>query len=690
MGVQQSQRERTEEGQLPMLSRADYGLRTEKVTIPARDGVGLAATLYMPDVSSAVGERFPVLLELLPYRKDDGTVLRDQPRYEYFARRGYVGARVDVRGTGASAGVAEDQYSAQEGQDALDVMAWLTGQPWCNGSIGMWGISYGGFNSIQVAMLRPPTLKAIIAVDATDDVYTDDVMYWQGALQCETLGRYPFLILVHNLMPPYPDYDVDSQVARDRFENPHEPWLLTWLRQQRDGAYWRRTSLRPRYDAVQVPTLMIGGWLDGYTDSIPRMAEHMSAPTRAIIGPWPHAWPESASPGPRIDGMHEALRWWDHWLKGKDTGLMNEPRLALYVPHYYPPRLDVENIPGEWRFEDAWPVVDTEQTCWFPQADGGLAASAPATEKVWELEYKATVGSSNRYRVPHYAAELFTDQRADDAYSLSFTSAPLEEPLEILGFPQAVLFAEASAPLANWIVRLSDIAPNSSSQLVSKGILNGSHRKSHTNPEPLEPGEVYELTVSLKVTSWVFPKGHRIRISVCNADFPNLWPTPYAMTTKLHVTQARPSRITLPVSSSKPQPNFRRPSEIAANAKAPDIPADVWQVTRDETNQTLSVFREWRRAADLPGHDGNEAAATTSEVHTLVCTASDLQPAFTKVVAQATQTVKHGADVVEASATLTVQSNETQLHFVVERKVARNGVAVRGDSREEVIPRDHI
>lgn len=277
-------------------SQPQYGMRLEKCLVTMRDGVRLAATLYKPE-GAPPQATFPALLECHPYRKDDGSVLRELPRYTYYVQRGYVGVRVDIRGTGASEGVADDEYSTQEGQDALEVIAWLAAQPWCNGNVGMWGISYGGFNAIQIAMLQPPALKAIIAVDATDDVYTDDVVYWNGALQCESLGRWPLSMIASTGLPGAPDYDVDSRAVQARFAK--EPWILAWLRQQRDGPYWRRMSLRPRYEAIHIPTMLIGGWLDGYTDSIPRMLAAMQAPTRAIIGPWPHAWPDEARPGHR-------------------------------------------------------------------------------------------------------------------------------------------------------------------------------------------------------------------------------------------------------------------------------------------------------------------------------------------------------------------------------------------------------
>ena len=662
-----------------------YAMVTERTLIAMRDGVSVAVTLYRPG-GAALGERFPVLFEFLPYRKDDGTVNRDRPRYEYFARRGYVGARVDVRGTGASEGVADDQYSEQEGRDALEVIAWLAAQPWSNGNVGMWGISYGGFNAIQTAMLRPPALKAILAVDATDDVYTDDILYWNGALQFEALGRWPFSMVAPNGTPGYPDYDVHGEAARARFEN--EPWILEWLRRQRDSAYWRRVSLRPRYDAIEIPTLMFSGWLDGYTDSVPRMMARMRAPTRAIIGPWPHAWPDQSRPGPAIDGQREALRWWDHWLKGIDTGLMQEPALAVFVQRWYPPRVGTENIPGEWRTEDGWPVARVQESVLRPQADGTLGPNIGAGFE-HSLEYKATVGSSNRYRVPHNPAELFSDQRADDAWSLSYTSAPLTNEIEILGFPRAVLHVSATAPVATWIVRLSDVAPDGSSMLVSKGILPGTHRTSHSEPQPMAPGEAYELQIEMKFNSWVFSLGHRIRLSVCNADFPNLWPSPYRMTTRLYGSPVRPSRVVLPVcpSVARPQPGFR-PPELDQTGAGGSAPINQWQITRDEMQQTITMFRETTMPEYSVPSDGIPISMAYFERRW--CTASDVEPAKASLRAEGGRRVKRGADEIVVNSWLLIRSDETEFDVTVKRELSLNGTVIRSKEWQEKIPRDHI
>src|SRR5215469_134755 len=311
--------------------------------IPMPDGIELAATLYLPPDGSA--SQVPALFEFLPYRKDDAMLARDYELYCYMTQHGYAGARVDIRGTGRSGGkLPAGEYTEQEQLDAEAVIAWLADQPWCTGTVGMWGISWGGFNAIQVALRKPPALKAIIAADASDDLFHDDVHYIDGLLH---LDEYALMIDHLNALPPAPDYPLDEDVLAARFDS--EPWLLSWLGQQQDGPYWRRASLRPDYARLTLPAFLIGGWYDGYRDSIPRMLASCPAPIRALIGPWNHTFPHNAVPGPPIEWRAEAVRWWDHWLKNIDTGMLAEPPVTVFVQHWHAPDPDLTELPGRWR-----------------------------------------------------------------------------------------------------------------------------------------------------------------------------------------------------------------------------------------------------------------------------------------------------------------------------------------------------
>ncbi|HEY6546294.1 MAG TPA: CocE/NonD family hydrolase, partial [Vicinamibacteria bacterium] len=514
-----------------------YQVAIREATIPMPDGVRLAADLFVPS-GGKPGERFPVLLEYLPYRKLESRS-RNLKLYSYFVKRGYVVARVDIRGTGQSEGrLIPHEYSDIENQDGDSVIDWLARQPFSTGKVGMFGISWGGFNSIHMAMRRPPALKAIIAVDATDDLYQDDVHFMDGMIHVDSWEMGQDLA---NMMPAAPDYRIDEAYFADRFDTP--PWMLTYKRQQRYGPFWKRTTLKERYGAIQVPAFVIGGYYDGYRDSVPRMLEHLKAPVKAIMGPWHHALPHDAYPKPQMEWRHEAVRFYDQWLKGRETGIMAEPRFAVFVRGWHPPGPGLEEVPGEWRFEEGWPIGRIRERVLHPQPNRGLAEAAPA-DILHSLRNLPTNGIEAGGPVMWYG-DVAPDQRPTDAWSLVYESEPLTEELEILGLPKALLQVSADAPLAQWFVRLSDVAPDGAVTLVAQAGQNGAHRESDEHPKALVPGQEFSLPIEMHFTSWVFPKGHRLRFAVNNAQWPMLWPTPYPVTTTLRLGPG--TRLTLPV-----------------------------------------------------------------------------------------------------------------------------------------------
>ncbi len=636
------------------LSARLYRAASKKLMVPMRDGVELMATVVHPE-DAPVGTRLPVILNLDPYRRSDTDGIQ---AFSFFAERGYHCVYLDVRGTGGSGGRSTpNQYSEEEQRDALDAIAWFARQPWCNGSVGLQGSSYGGFNSIQIAMLQPPALKAIIPTFATDDVYADDIIYYGGALQGEALGRWPFSMIATMGLPAPPDLNTTSSEARYRVE--HEPWLFDMLRHQTDDQFWQRQSLRPDYSRIKVPTMMFAGWLDAYTDSVPRMIDKLTVPRRAIIGPWTHGM---GLPGPAIHSDLERLRWWDQWLKGVDTNVLTEPRLAIYMNESYKPRLDLPEVPGYWRSENSWPKG--KELRLYPQPGGTLSRTRRAPLKR-DLAYKPTVGMTNRYRCPHNSAELPVDQRPDDNFSLCFDTPELERESAILGTPKASLYVSATAPVATWIVRLCDVAPDGTSTLVSKGILNGCHRVSRTQPEAMVPGQVYRLEIDLKAISWIFPRGHKIRIAVCNADFPNLWPSPYAMTTSLYSGPTQDSHVILPLClpAALPAPRFEPlPAPTAAVAAKP---VNHWTVTRDEMAGTVTVFRETATPSARPG--------SFSGFERRWLTVADDNPANTVLRAEGKAERQRGADMIRVDTAMRMESDVTSFAVKITRTLSVNG-----------------
>ena len=676
------------------------GVHLEFLRLRMSDGIHLAATLFLPEGASPVN-RVPSILEILPYRKDDDRLGSDLDLQSFYARNDYAGLRVDVRGTGGSEGIPDDEYSVREHEDTLLIIDWLSRQPWCNGNVGMNGISYGAFNSVQIAAMNPPALKAIVAAAGTDDRYTDDVHYFGGALHLFE-NTWAVAMISSNAMPGAPDFRTDSRSAVDRFEAP--PWILRWLREQVDGPYWRRGSLRPDYSRLRIPTFLVGGWLDGYHNFVPRIMKNAPAISKGLVGPWPHSYPDDAHPGPRIDFRRQLLlRWWDRWLKGRDTGILAEPKLSYYRMEWYPPALrlaELEDIPGEWRHLDSWPdsAFEPSERLFFRPAEGedarggeekagrcGALSGQSGRAASLELRYQPGVGSASKTWAPNGDGSYGLDQRADDARGLSFDTNPLREPVDILGFARARIFVSATAPVANWIVRLCDVAPDGTSVYVSKGVLNGTHRNSHRNPEALVPGQIYELEIGLHCTAWRFRRGHRVRVVANNADWPVVWPSPYTMTTTLYCGGDHPSHIELPIDSSRSlaPPEFRPPrvSEVAPGLEYEETPL-VWQVTRDETSQS-QTFR-FERGSKTVKHP---AGLTAEDAQVMVARVADRDPANASLEVEAWYRVTIAGREVEARGEGVLRSTKNDFICEIDCTLRENRKVVRTRAWRDRAPR---
>jgi hypothetical protein len=661
---------------------ATYGMEIQTAWIPMPDDVRLSADIYQP-TGGAANERFPVLLEYLPYRKHEARS-RNWPLYSYFVERGYVVAAVDIRGTGNSEGrLIPYEYSDVEHADGDQVIDWLSKQDWSNGNVGMFGISWGGFNSIQMAARDVPALKAIIAVDATEDLYQDDVHYMDGIMHLDSWEMSQDL---DNSRPGAPDYRLDDDNFRNRFDT--EPWTLSHKRQQRDGPYWDRASLRDRYDAIRIPTFHIGGWYDGYRDSLPRMLEHVKgAPVKAMMGAWHHTWPHQPYPGPGMEWRHEAVRWFDHWLKGEDTGIMDEPRFAVFVRDWHPPGPRLEDAPGRWRYEDGWPIARIRDQVLYPQDDHTLADEPPAAT-THRLRYLPSVGFEAGGPVMWWG-DVAHDQRGTDAFSLVYDSGPLEEDLEILGFPRAILTVSADAKRANWIARLSDVAPDGTVTQVAGAAMNGTHRESAREPKDLVPGEAFELDIEMHFTSWVFPKGHRIRLAVNNSQWPMLWPTPEPMTTELRLGA---SRLTIPVVpfEQRPVPDFlppskREPEFAGVESIESGTVSGYGEVSSVDRNpQTGTVVAKLTNGSGTRYPWGEERSQETIRYEV-----DDDNPADARMSGTHRMEVDLPGRKLVWEAELDFRSDRENFHYSYFRRLTENGKPVREKSWKETIPRDH-
>lgn len=645
-------------------------MRQEEHWIPMPDGVRLAATLYMPD--SGTGP-WPSILEYLPYRKDDWTLGRDLVLYPYIVDRGYVGARVDIRGTGRSRGRLPDgEYSERELEDGEAVIAWLASQPWSTGTVGMWGISWGAFNAIQMAVRRPSALKAIVAVDASDELFHDDIHYIDGIWH---LDEYEVGIDLWNAVSPAPEFPVDEDTLTNRFDT--EPWVLSWLRHQRDGPFWRRGSLAPGYDRLKVPAMLVGGFLDGYRDSIPRMLSHVPGPTRAIVGPWNHAWPHDATPGPEIEWRGEAVRWWDRWLKGEDTAILDEPRLSVYLRSWHAPDPSLPTVPGTWRAED-WPIEGLEERVLRLGADRSLGPDR-TDAALHRLPYRPAAGAE----AGPWWGEVSMDQSPLDKTCLTYETPPLDRDVALIGMPRAVLFASVDAPVAHWFVRISDVGPDGGAHLVSGGGLNGAHRRSSERPQPLEAGAVERLMVPMRFTSWVFPAGHRIRVAISNHLWPMMWPTPYLMTMDLHVGGDHDSHVVLPEVPLEGRvrsfdPPEKTPSPEGTESQGEIVPT-AWRVDRLDG----SAMASWRGEERLRFPWG-----TIKSTESLRHKVADDEPARAAALGEGDIVVDLPGRVVAWRTRLSIRSDHERFYCRFRRTLTEDGRRIRERDWEESILRD--
>jgi hypothetical protein len=537
--------------------------------IPLRDGARLAARVWLP--ADADADPVPAILEAVPYRLSDGMATRDVSIHPYWAARGYACVRVDLRGSGESDGVLEDEYHPQEQEDLLEVIAWIAARPWCSGGVGMTGISWGGFNSLQLAARRPPALKAIITLMSTDDRYADDVHYKGGCVLATDLLHWSTCMLHWQCQPPH-----EAAVGagwRELWEQrlaANRPWIHSWLAHQRRDDYWKHGSVCEDYAAIETPVYAIGGWTDGYTNSVLRLLEGLPGPRKGLIGPWPHAFPHNVTPGPAIGFLQEALRWWDHWLKGVDTGIMEEPMLRVWMQDSTLPIPWMDEIPGRWVAEEAWPSSRVDPRRWRLDADGVMRDAAGVSRV--DVDTAAALGADGgRFRVrgsqlcgadagawcaEGQPSDFAPDQRAAEGQSLCFTSPPLTEGMEILGHPRLTLRFASDEPLALVAARLDDVAPDGVSKLITTQVFNLAHRESHESPSALVPGRVHVVTIPLDAIAESFPEGHRLRLALSPTYWPWAWPSPRPVTLTVIAGE---SELELPVRPERPQDADLRP-----------------------------------------------------------------------------------------------------------------------------------
>ena len=666
------------------ISRFPHPVRViENLFIPMPDGIRLAAKVWLPEA----GARVPAILEYLPYRKRDGTRARDNGLHAYLAGHGYACLRVDIRGTGDSEGIITDEYTAQEQADGVAVINWIAAQDWCDGQVAMIGISWGGFNGLQIAALQPPALKTVITVGSTDDRYATDI-HWVGGCLSKDNFDWSATMLAQNDLPPDPAIVGDAWRAMwtERMQA-NTPWILIWMQHQRRDAFWQQGSVCEDFSRIKVPVYAVSGWADNYSESVPRLMEGLTSPRRGLIGPWAHSYPHDVTVQPAIGWLQEVLRWCDHWLKGRQTGIMDEPLLRVWMQASVPPKTCYSERPGHWVGEEHWPsprIVTRELALNAGQLGGEpTGGHSTVASPLW---VGLGAGEVGRYGND---ADWPGDQREDDAGSLVWTTPPLTDGIQIMGAPRLRLTFSCDKPLALVSVRLNDVAPDGSSTRVTVGLLNLTHRNGHARPQALSPGAVHTATVELDDIAHEFPAGHRIALSLSTTYWPIAWPSPEPATLTVHQGA---SVLDLPVRPPRPEDAGLRvfdPPESAAESPVIWHPAPKGtprRVVRDLLSGRMTVdFPRWTYICEMV--DIATTVTSSGMVRYEIVEGDPLS---------AEMTCEYDVEIARPDTTVghwhkgRMRCDATQFHMAIDLKIREKAAVIFERSWLQSVARDHI
>ncbi len=642
-------------------------VETTDMGIPLPDGTRLSARVWMPD--DAMTSPVPAILEYLPYRKSDGTVARDQLMHSYIAGHGYICLRVDRRGCGDSQGLFDDEYSEEELRDGVEIINWIAAQPWCDGNVGMQGISWGGFNALQIAALAPEHLKAIITIGSTVDRYADDIHYKGGLQLCENIG-WAATSMSWLSTPPDPQIAGNDwrKIWLQRLEA--APFLAsTWVRHKDRDSYWKHGSVCEDYTAIKAAVLCAGGLHDGYRNTMAHLAENLEAPVKAIAGPWNHKYPFMSTIGPSIGFLQEALRWWDHWLKKIDRGVEKDPDYRVYLMDSIAPAVTYPSRPGRWITEDQWPSPHIATVAFVLGEDGLSKKHADNIVPVQRhVPFALSCGQCCGEYFPFGfgPGELPDDQTADDAHSCCFDSTILEGQLDIVGAPKVHLKLSADQSAAQVIVRLCDLRPDGTSAFISYGMLNLRHRNSFETPQDITPGQMMDVVLVLDQCAYALPKGHRLRIAVSSSYWPLVWPEaqPFQLTLS-------GGQVELPIRPlrSNDTYHFDEP-EAARPRKIKMLRAGFEEKNRttdpDSGETTLTIEADHGRHEDL--ENGLISQSHLQEKWTI----HHDDPSSARAEIEWTRSMGRGEWEVSATVT-THMSTDTENYFIVQTLKAFEG-----------------
>lgn len=620
------------------------------------DGVRIALTTYLPDASG--DGPFPAVVESVPYRKDDDCTARDWETFGYLASQGIAGVRMDIRGTGASTGVIADEYVEREQLDALEVLRWTASQDWCTGNLGMWGISWGGFSALQTAMLRPPELKAIAPMHATHDRFACDVHYTGGSLHVQEQIDWPTSMVSCNAMPPDPDIFGDGwydEWMRRLDTTPQ--WPLEWLRHQSRDGYWLHGSPMADYASIACPTLLIGGWLDGYVDGMLKLAEHLGCPTRTVIGPWGHYRPATGVPGPTLDHFALLARWFGHHLRGDDNGMMETPAVSVFVQTQ--PSRATDRVDGYWRGESGWPPPE--------RVDAAYPLGTDASEaRTWEGPQ--WIGSHapawDRAGVPTEPSD------SDDAASLVFEWGPLDQPVEILGTPFVDLSVSSDRPWGLVAARLLAVSPDGDTAIVARGSRNLVFADDLSEPKPVVVDQPFRVRFPLLACSAIIAAGWSIRLAVAGADFSQAWPPGERFTLTVDPST---SRLILPVMPGGAESRMLDLPESSEHSSPP-----VTEVRSDGSRSTEHVdgVTVVRRSFDNVEFQPERGDLTYRNAQEMEVAVADDDPASTRAWSRSTMGLGRPGWSVETTGTLDITADANAFHVTIGLIACHDGVEI--------------
>jgi len=669
----------------------------ENLWIPMADSVKIAARLWLPE--DAEQNPVPAIMEYIPYRKRDMTRSWDETQHPYLASYGYACIRPDIRGSGDSEGQPQDEYVKQEQDDGVEIIAWLAKQPWCTGKVGMFGISWGGFSALQVAARHPRALKAIITHCSTDDRYSDDAHYLGGCV-VQDMFVWGSMWTAFGGLPP------DPAIVGNRWQ---EMWkqrldklefhVGNWLTHQHRDAFWKHASVAENYSDVRCAVYAVGGWVDAYDCAIPRLLANLKGPRKGLIGPWGHYYPNKGVPGPAIDWLTEALRWWDYWLKSIDTGIMKEPIYRVWMQNEQA-TLGMRQVSGHWVAEDAWPSSRIAKCKYYLTATGLDPVAGPEVIRV--LQPLQTVGIT----APHWCpfdmdTQLPTDQRIDDARSLTFDSEPLQAGFDILGAPIVTLELSVDKPVAFLAVRLNEVQPTGASTRVTYAVLNLTQRDSREFPTPLEPKKRYRIRIQLRDRAHTFKPGNRLRVAVSTTYWPLIWPSPEAVTLTLYAGQ---SALELPVRPRRPEDAQLKPFGEAfvpentgftdvgrdgaqiKGSKGPSFAAGSKELNWDVATQRLTIKSGSPLRTVRSNVTETELAAAYSESLEIL----DNDPTSAKLEHQRIVSLKRGDWDVRSTSTLRMSLTHNEFLLTGEIKVYQGDVEAFSKQWDRKIPRDLV